>query len=331
MLLKAALQQVRTPVFDKRTGRSVGFEKAVALGQQWSTLKLSDAEAGTLRAIDAMRDDEQHWFTDVSEGQLYLHVRAAVTLFDDLLQRAFGEHLADHLALRVLPISVEPPQDFIQLIDRDFSQIRELLKPGRRAGSAARAKIRGLLALEAHVETDTRVSDADVNRVEAGIKAGKTRAQVFPKLESVGADVAGDGLTVAVRFSKTSGMPVRLLREGDGTEEAAAIREVDLQKKFHWSTPDLAAKLELTGPRFTALRRHLGIDGDPTCRHTFTFGSQKHPRYSDNALTKLREAMLELDMDAVWAAHRPLPGDRSASPCTQPGSHDGGGVGTLAS
>ncbi len=155
---------------------------------------------------------------------------------------------------------------------------------------------------------------------------------MFPKLESVGAEVAGDGLTVAVRFSKTSGMPVRLVREGEGvTEEAAAIREVDLQKKFHWSTPDLAAKVDLTGPRFTALRRHLGLDDDPTCRHTFTFGSQKHPRYSDNALTQLREAIRTLDMDAVWRAHRPRPGNRPAPACTQPNCQEGRIAGTLAS
>ena len=54
---------------------------------------------------DVLRDDEQHWFNDVSEGLLYLHARAAVTLFDELLFRAFKERLADHLPTRVLPVS----------------------------------------------------------------------------------------------------------------------------------------------------------------------------------------------------------------------------------
>lgn len=83
-------------------------------------IKLTEAEAGTLRSIDAMRDDEQHWYTIVDEGLLYLHARAAVTLFDDLLHRAFDDRLADYLPLRVLPIGSEPPQDFQTLVDREY-------------------------------------------------------------------------------------------------------------------------------------------------------------------------------------------------------------------
>lgn len=55
--------------------------------------QIVEEEAGTLRAIDALRDDEQHWFTKVTEGLLYLHARAAVTLFDELLSRAFNQRL----------------------------------------------------------------------------------------------------------------------------------------------------------------------------------------------------------------------------------------------
>ena len=55
--------------------------------EQTSGIKLTQEEAGTLRAIDAMRNDEQHWYNEVDEGILYVHARAAITLFDDLLQR----------------------------------------------------------------------------------------------------------------------------------------------------------------------------------------------------------------------------------------------------
>jgi hypothetical protein len=70
-------------------------------------IKLNEADAGTLRAIDAMRNDEQHWFNQVSEQLLYLHAPAGITLFDDLLQRVFTERLTTHLPTRVLPLSVE--------------------------------------------------------------------------------------------------------------------------------------------------------------------------------------------------------------------------------
>lgn len=319
MLLKAALSQRVAKVFDKKSGRSIGFDAAINQSCQLPGFKLTQDEAGTLRAIDALRDDEQHWFNDVSEGLLYLHARAAVTLFDELLFRAFNQRLADHLPNRVLPVSTEAPQDILLLVDREFASIAELLKPGRRARGDARAKIRTLLALEAHVAEDTKVSDSDVNRVEKGIKAGKTRQQVFPKLNPLAADVNGEGLTVKVKIVKqTDALPMQLVRDGNDVVDAAAVREVDLQKKFHWSPFDLADKLSISRPRATALRGHLGLDEDPDCRHVFEFGAQKHPRYSDNALTRMREAVATQDMDAVWKSHGPGRRSKPRPPCSQP-------------
>lgn len=97
--------------------------------------------------------------------------------------------------------------------------------------------------------------------------------QVIPRLSVLGTEVAGDGVRVTVRFSKTKGAPVRLVG-ADEDVEASAVREVDLQQRFHWSPRDLATKLKLTGPRALALRRYLKIDDDPACRHTFVFGSR---------------------------------------------------------
>jgi hypothetical protein len=321
MLLKAGLFQGKAKVFDKKSGRSIGFEAAINQSCQLAGFKLTQDEAGTLRAIDALRDDEQHWYNDVSEGLLYLHARAAVTLFDDLLFRAFKQRLADHLPNRVLPVSTEVPQDILALVDSEYANIAELLKPGRRAREDARAKIRTLLALEAHVAEDTKVSDSDVNRVEKGIKDGKTRQQVFPKLNPLAADISGEGLTVRVKIVKQADtLPVRLVRDGDGGElvDAAAVREVDLQKKFHWSPFDLADKLSISRPRATALREHLGIDKDPGCLHVFEFGSQRHPRYSDNALTRMREANANLDMNAIWQSHAPGRRSKPRPSCSQP-------------
>jgi hypothetical protein len=325
MLLKAALVQGGARVFDKKSGRSIGFEAAINQSSQLAGFKLTHNESGTLRAIDALRDDEQHWFNDVSEGLLYLHAGAAVTLFDELLFRAFRQRLADRLPNRVLPVSTEAPQDILALVDSEYANIAELLKPGRRARGEARAKIRTLLALEAHVDEDTKVSDSDVNRVEKGIKAGKTRQQVFPKLNPLSAEISGEGLTVKVKIVKQAdALPVRLVRDGDGVD-AAAVREVDLQKKFHWSPFDLADKLKISRPRATALREHLGIDKDPDCLHVFEFGSQKHPRYSDNALTRMREATANRDMDAIWKSHGQGRRSKPRPRCSQPDCADAKG------
>lgn len=315
MLLKAALVQARRPVFDETTGRSVGFDRCIGLAMSEDMIKLSETDAGTLRAIDAMRDDEQHWFNEVSEQILYLHVRAGVTLFDDILRRVFGERLSAVLPERVLPVSADPPKDLTLLLDDEYTQIRELLRPGRRVGHEARARIRTLLAMEAHVEPDTRVSEKDVDRVEKGIRNGDPRDKVFPRLSDVATTVDGQGLTVTVHFSKKDGAPVRYA--ADESTPAAAIRQVDLQNKYRRSPASLASDVGLTGPRAVALRRHLGIDDDESCRHDFQFGSQRHPRYSDNALTRMRDAVRELDMDVIWEVHRPR--GKAGPPCPVPG------------
>lgn len=302
MLLKAGLVEKRVRVLDKAKGRSIGFDKCVRLGSEH--LRLSEDQCGLLRTIDAFRDDEQHYFGDLSEGLLYTHVRASFTLFADLLNDVFGEKLADRFPSRVLPISTDPPADIDVLIGEQYEQAKQLLVPGRRRRAEARAAIRALLAMEAHVAEDVLVTEKDVNRVERAIKGDKQLNEVFPRLESVGTVVEGAGVELTVRFSKREGVPVRFM-PADDPRDAAAVREVDLERKYRLSARDLARNLDLTGPRAYALRRHLGIDGEEDYRHVFVFDSQRIPRFSDAALGRMREALNEVDMDHVWAEQRP--------------------------
>lgn len=302
MLLKGALRERGVKVFERESGRSIGFEKCIRLAEEH--LRLTPAQAGVLRALDALRDDEQHWFASVNEGLLYVHARAAITLFDEVLYEVFGERLGNHLPERVLPISTRPITDLEVLIDEQYSQIRDLLRPGKRRRPEARALVRGLLAMEGHISGEARVSERDVDRVERGVRDGKDIDHVFPRLRDVQATFDGSGPTIKVRFTKREGAPVHFV-PADDPAESAAVREIDLQRKYHLPATELAERLELTGPRATALRRFLGIDDDEGCRHVFTFGSQKHPRYSDNALRRMQDAKETVDMDEVWMKHRP--------------------------
>ncbi len=304
MLLKAALVQQRVRVFDPQLGRSIGFEKCVNLGRKH--LGLTDAEAGTLRAVDALRDEAQHWFNAVSEGLLYTHARAAVTLFDDVLQRSFGDRLVDHLPHRVLPMSSEAPRDIRLLIDDEYTQVGQLLRPGRRRRAEACARIRTLLAMEAHVAEDVRVSRRDVDRVQRGIQQGLALREVFPRLGDVETEVTGEGINVAVRFTRNRNEPAAPVRfiGPDDPIEAAAVREVDLQRKYHWSATELAKRFNLDTGRLKAVRWKLGIEEDPSCTHDFIFGSQAIRRYSDNAFVKIRNGLPGLDVDAVRREYR---------------------------
>ncbi len=302
MLLKAGLIEKKVRVFEKTKDRSISFDKCVRLAPEH--LRLTEEQCGLLRTVAALRDNEQHYFGELSEGLLYMDVRAGVTLFADLLEGIFGEKLADHLPTRVLPISTDPPADLDVLIGEQYDQIKKLLRPGKRRRAEARAQIRTLLAMEAHALTGVLVAENDVNRVERAIKADEPLADVFPRLEGVGAAVEGTGVNITVRFSKREGVPVRFV-PADDPRGAAAVREVDLQRKYHISVSELAKGVSLTKPRALALRRHLDLDESEDHRHVFVFDSQRIPRYSDAALQRMSEALAEVDMDEVWERHRP--------------------------
>jgi hypothetical protein len=300
MLLKSALIQGRIGTFDK-TGRSYGFERCVNLARMHCGL--TDGEAGVMRAIDSLRDAEQHWILLTEEDVLYLHARGLVTAIDELLKRLFGDDLGSHLPVRVLPVSTEPPGDIDFLIDREFRKIADLLAPGRRARGEARGRIRTLLAMESHVVDEVAVSERDITRIENAIRAGKGPGYVFPRLSTLAMRTSGNAIQVKVHFTKKQGAPVRLVA-GDDPEEAGAVRELDLRKKFHMRATDLAKRLNLTLPKAAALRDHLGIEEDKQCTYTFEFGKTKIPCYSDNAARRMKDALDEVDMDGVWKAYR---------------------------
>lgn len=303
MLLKAVLVQNRVKVFDEKSGKSIGFGRALHLCSQ--DHDLSEAEAGTMRMIDSLRDAEQHWFTIIEEDVLYLHTRALVTVFDGYLKRALDLDLSSRIPARVLPVSTLPPGDFDFLIDREYKLIVDLLKPGKRKRDEARARIRALLAMEGLVAEEIQISERDINRIEKAVKAGSGLAAVFPRLNTIASTIEGEGPTITVRFSRKEGPPVMFVG-GDDPQGAAAVRQIDLQKKFHLSATDLAKSLKLTAPRALALRRHLGIDDDASCTHTFEFGKAKHTQYSDNAARQMKAALDDgVDMGQVWAEHRP--------------------------
>lgn len=302
MLLKASLHQRQVPVVDTRTGQSIGFKKC--LNHAPEHLQLTADEVGTLRTIDRLRDDEYHYLGLVSEGILFLHLRAAITIFDKLLREVFDETLADQMPARVLPISTQPPQALDLLIDEEYSQVRDLLAPGRRQGAAARARIRTLFALESHVREESEVTERDVSKAEAAIKRGDDRAAVFPQLSGLSSRTTGLEVTIKVQATKRDGLAVHYVPAGEAGD-ATLIREVDLQAKFHFSRSQLAQHSGLTLPKAHALREHLEIDGDDEAHRTFRFNNTVIDGYSDRALTKMRTALAEgLDMDVVWREYQ---------------------------
>jgi len=287
---------------DRKTGFSVGTERCLGLAR--ARCGLTEAEAGVIRTIDTMRDASQHWMIYLDEGILYLHARALVTIIDDILRRSFDDKLADHLPVRVLPISTDPPGDITLLVDRECRQIARLLEPGLRKRSEARGRIRALLAMEGHATENVEFSERDIDCIEKAIRSNKPIGEIFPRLQTLQTSVEGEGINVRVHFSRRDGPPVRYVGGAD-PEAAAAIREIDLRKRYHLSPTDLAAAVKPSVPKCAAVKKHLNIDDDPTNRHVWDFGASKHVGYSDAAVRKIKDALPGLDMAAIWAEHRP--------------------------
>ena len=297
MLLKAVLVQNKAKVFDKLTGRSISFEKC--LGLCLAHQGLTAEEAGVMRAVDSLRDAAQHWYVVVSEDLLYLNTRALITAFDAYLKRSLEDDLVSHIPPRVLPVSSMPPGDFEFLVDREYSLVAELLEPGRRQRDEARARIRSLLAMESIAVDEVGISERDIDRIEKAVRAGQEMHDVFPRLSTVGTRTDGEGVNLVVHFTKKEGAPVRYIG-GDDPGDAAAVRDLDLQKKFYLGASDLAVKVGLTQPKAKALRAHLMIDEDRNCRHVFEFGTTRISRFSDNAYTRMRDALVNVDIEEIW-------------------------------
>lgn len=297
MLIKSSLTQQHIPIFDKKTATSIGFTKCVNLAQ--AHCGVAEQEAGVMRAIDSLRDAEQHWYVVVSEQLLYIHARALVTLIDGILRRLFDDQLVNHLPTRVLPVSTIAANNIEILMDKEFSQITDLLAPGRRARDEVRGRIRALLAMEAHIVEEVDVSEKDIDRIERAIKGWRNFSEVFPRLTALGTQIEGDGIEVKVHFTKKQGAPVRYVA-ADDPSEAAAVRELDLRKKYRLSPSELSATIGLTSPKSTALRRFINLDSDESCRHVFEFGKSKFPCYSDKAVHLMNQALAEHDIEEVW-------------------------------
>ena len=112
--------------------------------------------------------------------------------------------------------------------------------------------------------------------------------------------VEGEGPTLRIRITRSEDGPAVRYVSGDDPEGAAAIREVDLQKKYYLSPKALADKVGLTTSKAKAVRDFLRIDDNPANVMVFEFGSQKHRRYSDNAMRALRDAISPELVEHAW-------------------------------
>ncbi len=314
MLLKAVIKDRLGTVHAKDERYSYGFDKCLEVAQNKVSLISSD-DRRALSILDAYRDTAIHYYQEISENLLYIQAQAAVTLFDDLLKKAFKERLSDLIPERVLPISTQPPKDLQVLLDSELSQIDGLLKPGSRKGLQATARLRSIMALAmASRDEVERVTEAELRRAVYRRRRGEDWKVVLPEVAQLKLDTKGGGIPIYLRIKKDSEMAVRVAKDGEPAFGTLIKQEVNIWDKYNMGRDDLAEKLRLTGPKTSALIFELQLQDDDESFKVLRRKSVKFNGYSKKALDRLRQALADgIDVKAVWQKHRHRLGSKKKS------------------
>ena len=159
---------------------------------------------------------------------MYFYAQAGVTLFRDIHDDVFDKKLVVELPERVLPISTTAPKDLSALFDKEVEEIRSLLIPGTRKKIDAIAKTRSLSVLESAVNGNyEQPSDRELGKVCKRLGEGEAWSSVFPGVASINITAELDGPTFSLRLTKNEGIPVHLLKEGEGSGAVVAVRRVN--------------------------------------------------------------------------------------------------------
>jgi hypothetical protein len=85
MLFKAIILHRGGRIREARAAQTIGFDASVRKGLSDAKVKfLTDHQALTVQMINSLRDAAQHHILDISEGHLYIHAQAGLSLFRDL-------------------------------------------------------------------------------------------------------------------------------------------------------------------------------------------------------------------------------------------------------
>ena len=305
MILKAVIKDKTGTVHAKGEKYSYGFDKCLEVAQNEVRLISSD-DRRTLSILDAYRDTAIHYYQEISENLLYIQAQAAVTLFDNLLKNAFKERLGDLIPERVLPISTQPPKDLQVLLESELSQIDGLLKPGSRKGIQATARLRSIMALAtASRDEAERVTEVELRRAVSRRRKGEDWKVILPEVAQLKLDTKGEGMPFYLRISKDAEMAVSVAKDREPAVGTLIKQEVNIWDKYNMGRDDLAKKLELTGPKTSALVLELQLQDDDKCFKVLRRKSTTFKGYSKQALDRLRQALKDgVDVEAVWQKHR---------------------------
>lgn len=306
MLLKAGILHRGGRIRDKRAKETIGFDACVRRALSDGKIKfLTEEQALLLQTINGLRDAAQHHLLEISEGQLYLHAQAGVTLFRDLLRSVFDKDIRHHLPARVLPVSTSPPTDLAALFDTEVQEIQKLLKPGRRRRIEAEARLRPLAILDEAIRGEkAQPSAGDLRRIGKELRAGKKWQEVFPGASAVEIRAEGSGPAISLRLSKKEGIPIQLVPEGTPGASVVAVKRVNELDFYSLGANQLAQKVGVTMPKAVAIVEHLGLRKNPECYKEIPIGKSVFKRYSPKAIEAIQDCLKKTSAEEIWQQAR---------------------------
>ena len=306
MLLKAAILHRGGRIRGKGANETIGFDACVRRGLSTGTVKfLEEEQALVLQTVNGLRDAAQHHFLEITEGQLYIHAQAGVTLFRDLLKSVFDQELADHLPCRVLPLATVPPTDLETLFEHEIDQIQKLLGPGRRRRIEASARLRPLAILDSAIKGEKgQPSERALGQIGKELTAGRHWHELFEGVAAVEITADGSGHALSLRFTKKEGIAMHLVPEGTPGASVVAMKRVSELGYYNLGARQLADNLGLTTPKLVAVVEHLGVREQPDCYKEFRIGKSVFKRYSQKAISEIQAGLEGASVDDIWKSRK---------------------------
>ncbi len=313
LLLKSNIVHKGGSIRAPGTKETIGFKRCVNKCVSDEQLKcLSEDQAITIRILNDFRDAAYHHVLYISEQMLYVHTQAGVATFASILEEVFNKKIADFLPERVLPISTEPPIELTLMMDKEFSQIRELLYPNKRRRTECKARLRSVAIMENAIKgREGQPSERELNRLVKNIKNGQAWDSLFPGIARLELKAEDSGIGYHFRISKTEGPAMRIVGEEEESVATIAIKRVNELGYYSLSVTDLAKHLDLTVPKTGTLIRYLELQQNPEYFKEIKIRSTCYKQYSQKALRYLRQEIPKVNMEEVWKMYRPQRKSRS--------------------
>ena len=304
MLLKAAILKRGGKIREPREKNTIGFDRCVRKALSEQTF-ITEDQALVLQAINGLRDAAHHHLVELSESQLYFHAQSGVTLFRDILRDVFDEQLAEALPARVLPVSTVVLTDPLEMFASEVETVRELLAPGRRKRAEATAKLRGIAIVDGALQGNfLQPGENELQKLGQRLVKGESFADVFPGIGSINFSTEGTGPQMSLRISRKEGVPVTIVPEGTPGSGVIALKRVDELSFYNLGHHELAKKVGLTTNKTTAAIAILNLKSDPDCYKEVAIGKVKYQRYSQNAITKIKQLVDEKGTDQIWVEYQ---------------------------